>query len=283
VARRWRLIHTGDSTGARNMAVDDLLLEQVAQTAGTPVLRFYGWAPPAVSIGYNQSAAGELDLARCQREGIDVVTRPSGGRAVLHWNELTYSLLWPDNEPALAGGVSASCQRVGQSLALGLRLFGVGAELEPGDVKKRMGSFPEAARGLCFASTSRWEVKCGGKKLVGSAQRRVRGGALQHGSLLLGPEHEHLSQLMCTGNALPRTSTHLGHWVKDIEPVRLRECLVAGFEQTLGVHFEQGGLSSWEATAAAKRVDRFAAQPRSFRGTGGIAHSDPTVPAMASG
>jgi lipoate-protein ligase A len=251
------LINSGISTGAANMAVDDLLLERVSETGCSPVLRFYGWHPPAVSIGYNQSATNELDLARCRQERIDVVTRPSGGRAVLHWNELTYSLLWPDTEPALAGGISASSRNIGQSLVEGLRLFGVVADLEPGE-PMRGGSFvAKSVKGPCFASTSRWEVKCGGKKLVGSAQRRIRGGVLQHGSLLLGPEHELLGELMRTGHALPRTSTHLSRWVEDIDLAHLRVCLVEGFVRTLGVCLEHDDLSCDEVAAAAKREHRF--------------------------
>ncbi len=257
----WRLIQSGISTGADNMAVDGMLLERVAESGNPPVLRFYAWHPPAVSIGYNQSAPTELDLARCRQEGIDVVTRPSGGRAVLHWNELTYSLSWSDDEPALAGGVSASSRRVGQSLVDGLRSFGVAAELEPGESTRGGSSVVSSSKGPCFASTSRWEVKCGGKKLVGSAQRRIRGGVLQHGSVLLGPEHERLSELMHTGHALPQTSTHLSRWVDDIDLARLSASLVEGFERTLGVRLEPADLSCQETATAAERAHRFSVVP----------------------
>jgi lipoate-protein ligase A len=243
------------------MAVDGLLLERVAGSGHSPVLRFYAWHPPAVSIGYNQSALNALDLAKCRHQRIDVVTRPSGGRAVLHWNELTYSLLWPDDEPVLAGGISASSRRIGQSLVEGLRLFGVAAELEPGARTRGGSAVASSAKGPCFASTSRWEVKCGGKKLVGSAQRRIRGGVLQHGSLLLGPEHERLAELMQTRHVLPRTSTHLSRWIDDIDLARLRECLVEGFERTLGVRLEPDDLSYEETATAAKRAHRFSVEP----------------------
>jgi lipoate-protein ligase A len=258
VPRPWRLIDSGIATGALNMAIDGLLLERTA-TSESPVLRFYTWDPPAVSIGYNQTAATALDLVKCRQHGIDVVTRPSGGRAVLHWNELTYSLLWPENEP-FAGGVSESCRRIGQCLVEGLRQFGVDAVLEPGD---RPGSPPRAstaARQPCFASTSRWEVKCGGKKLIGSAQRRTRGGVLQHGSLLLGPEHLRLSELMRGGStALPRTSTYLGHWVEQIDTGALTDCLVEGFVRTMGVSMEKTTLSSEETATARERAVPFSA------------------------
>ena len=280
--RPWRLIDSGIASGALNMAIDGLLLERIA-THESPVLRFYTWHPPAVSIGYNQSAATALDLVKCRQQGIDVVTRPSGGRAVLHWNELTYSLLWPENEP-FAGGVSESCRRIGQCLVEGLRLFGVDAEIESGDRPRspsrgrprspsrdrprspsrdrpRSPSRASAtSRQPCFASTSRWEVKCGGKKLIGSAQRRTRGGVLQHGSLLLGPEHLRLAELMRDGStALPRTSTYLGHWVEDIDTGGLTDCLVEGFVRTMGVSMERTRLSSEETATAVERANRFSA------------------------
>lgn len=276
----WRLIQSGTSTGADNMAVDGLLLERVAGSDSSPVLRFYAWHPPAVSIGYNQSALKELDLAKCKHQRIDVVTRPSGGRSVLHWNELTYSLLWPDDEPVLAGGISASSHRIGQSLVEGLGLFGVAAELEPG--ARTRGGSASSAKGPCFASTSRWEVKCGGKKLVGSAQRRIRGGVLQHGSLLLGPEHERLAELMQTSHVLPHTSTHLSRWIDDIDLVRLKECLVEGFERILGVQLQPADLSYEETATAAKRAHRFSVGPPFGQATADVADSDiaGTVPGM---
>ena len=264
MSRPWRFIDYGSSTGAHNMAVDELLLERVATRA--PVLRLYGWRPPAVSIGYNQSAATELDLERCRREGIDVVARPSGGRAVLHWNELTYSLLWAEDEPTLAGDVTASCRTIGECLVAGLRLFGVEAELEQGDRARAVsgarkpGSTP-VSKGPCFASASRWEVTCGGKKLIGSAQRRTRGGALQHGSLLLGPEHLYLAALARAGGELGRTSTHLAEWVTPIDMARLTDCVVEGFSRTLGVSMRCAPLTAEEDATAAQRTQRFAAMP----------------------
>lgn len=254
------------------MAVDELLLERVATQA--PVLRLYGWQPPAISVGYNQSAAAELDLDKCRQDGIDVVVRPSGGRAVLHWNELTYSLAWADDEPALVGGISASSQTVGNCLVAGLQLYGLDAELHPGDRARATPtrtprdagagghSIPKAP---CFASTSRWEVTCGGKKLIGSAQRRTRGGALQHGSLLLGPEHLRLSEWSCFGAELEGTSTCLSRWTTPVDEVRLTECLVEGFSQTLGVRLRRTTMSAEETATAARRASRFAAGTPSGR------------------
>ena len=262
MSRPWRTIDSGLSTGAHNMAVDELLLTRVAESGGAPVLRFYTWRPPAVSIGSNQTAATELDLARCSQQGIDVVRRPSGGRAVLHWNELTYSLLWIEDEPSLAGGVSESCRRIGECLVAGLQLFGVAAELEQGD-RGRGGAAPTSAasKGPCFASTSRWEITCGGKKLVGSAQRRIRGGVLQHGSLLLGPEHLRLGDLMRTDHVLPQTSTHLACWVNHIDLEQLMESLLEGFARTLDVDLEPTALSPEETATAAQRAHRFSIAP----------------------
>lgn len=192
--RTWRLLDSGPASGADNMGVDEALARSVA-AGGSPVLRFYRWDPPAVSVGYSQDMGRELDLARCHQLGIHVVRRPTGGRAVLHWEELTYCVVCAADDPALGGAVEAANKRIGECLVAGLRRVGIPAELEragmPG--QKPRGA---AATAPCFSSAARWEVTCGGRKLVGSAQRRFSGIILQHGSLLTGPAHRNILELV---------------------------------------------------------------------------------------
>ena len=151
------------------MAVDDVLLD-AARAGGGPILRTYGWSPPAVSLGFGQRAHEAVDVHRCRELGIDVVRRPTGGRAVLHWKEITYSFHCAEGQGPAAHALPEACRILGECLAEGLRRGGVEVELAPG-------GRPGGRHGACFASASRWELTCGGRKLVGSAPAAHEGGA----------------------------------------------------------------------------------------------------------
>ncbi len=252
----WRFLDTGPASGAFNMAVDEALLEGVA--GGEPILRVYGWEPPALSFGYGQQPWREVDLDKCRAAGIEVVRRLTGGRAVLHWDELTYSVVCREGDPQCGGPISHTYRRIGEALVEGLRLFGVEAALE----RARPRALRPRERGVsepCFSSLARWEVKCGGRKLIGSAQRRVRGAILQHGSLLTGPRHRRLLDLLPQGAAggegarrLEEGSTFLGEAAAGpIDLRRLPACLAEGFGRCLGVEMRPGQLSSAEGERAA--------------------------------
>lgn len=241
------------------MAVDQALLEAVGAGRSDPVLRVYGWAPPAVSLGYGQDPRRELDLERCQDLGIEVVRRPTGGRAVLHWDELTYSVVLPEEEPRLGRSVGDIYRTIGQCLVAGLRRYGVDASLERAALRPG-GNRSAAARSPCFASTARWEVVLQGRKLVGSAQRRAEGAVLQHGSLLLGPEHERLLELLPLATSAERdaarqqlrtSSTCLRACTRrDADFEELAGCLAAGFAGCLGLELRPGGLTAAEDSRA---------------------------------
>ena len=253
----WRVIDTGAGDGAYNMAVDQVLARGVS--AG-PVLRFYDWDPPAVSCGYGQQCEREVDLAACRALGVDVVRRPTGGRAVLHWQELTYSVVCNPRDLNVGGeeGIEGAHRAIAEALAAGLRIFGAPVEVE------RTRRPVERSRGIaatspCFSSTARWELKCRGRKLVGSAQRRFRDGLLQHGSILLGPAHERLPELMQIDQtrreqwtaALRESSIDLGQCIgSQVGREDLLACLVSGFGQRLAVEMRRDELSAAEARSA---------------------------------
>ncbi len=178
--QHWRLLNTGLSDGAYNMALDQALVQSVGSGLSLPVIRFFGWAPPAVSLGYNQKVA-DLDVAACRRAGFDIVRRPTGGRAVIHQDEFTYSVIAREDDPVIGGPVLETYRRIAQGLLAGLRILGVNAEI----VRASAPGIPATASALCFAASGRYEIICEGKKLVGSAQRRINGVILQQGSLLL--------------------------------------------------------------------------------------------------
>jgi len=160
------------------MALDEAVLDAVARGDVAPTLRLYAWHPPCISSGYGQNLA-EFDRARLAADGIGLVRRPSGGRAVLHKDELTYCLCVPEGDRRVTGGVLESYRRTSDGLLEGLRRLGVPSEMAEGRKAE------DGASAACFDSPSRYELTATGRKLVGSAQWRHNGGVLQHGSVPL--------------------------------------------------------------------------------------------------
>ncbi len=248
----WRVVDTGANCGAYNMGVDQVL---AADAAESPVLRFYGWNPPAISCGWNQQPECEANIEACRALGIDVVRRPTGGRAVLHWEELTYSVACRAEALVAGGGIEATHHKIGACLAEGLRLFGAPVELA------RAGRCVGGLRsGPCFGSTARWELKCQQRKLVGSAQRRYGRRLLQHGSILLGRAHERLPQLLRIDEHVRQRwtrqvrahSTNLQACLgRPIDRTALVDCLVEGFRRQLGATMRWSALATDEERRAA--------------------------------
>ena len=176
----WRLIKHPPSRGTWNMAVDEAILEGVYNGKSQPTLRLYAWQPACLSLGYSQPFS-EVDADALSNEGWDVVRRPTGGRAILHTNEITYSVIAPDTDPRVAGSVLDSYLRLSEALLEALRLLGLSPEANEKTPKKAKGVFNP----VCFEVPSNYEITVNGKKLIGSAQARRQGGILQHGALPL--------------------------------------------------------------------------------------------------
>jgi lipoate-protein ligase A len=188
------------------MAVDEAVMAHVAKGLSPPTFRLFEWEPPSLSLGRVQSFERDVDADACERLGVDVVRRPTGGRAVLHDVEVTYSLIMSENDPALPRGMGESFSLATQGIIKGLRLLGVEAEIrgrDDGDSSGR-GATSRAVEdsaagvrtGACFDSPSWYEVVAGGRKLVGSAQARLMGVFLQHGSILIELDAEKLCRLL---------------------------------------------------------------------------------------
>ena len=176
----WRLIiEDKPRSGAANMAVDETLAESAAAGDAPPTLRFYRWQPATVSLGRHQPVA-DVDRQKIAEKGYDLVRRPTGGRAILHTDELTYSVAAPAGDPRMAGGVMDAYLLLSNGLLAGLEGVGLAAQKAAGDV--RAGRDVSAA---CFEVPSAYEITASGRKLMGSAQSRRRSYVLQHGSLPL--------------------------------------------------------------------------------------------------
>jgi len=177
---QWRLIIDPPMTGRANMEKDLELMEEVAGGECPPTLRLYRWNPPALSLGYFQDENEVADIAACRRAGIDLVRRPTGGRAVLHCDELTYSIIVPEVHPFIdRGSVLEAYRSISRGLVTALNLAGITASLTP----EKEGQ-ANLAPGSCFDTPSAYEIQVQGKKVIGSAQLRRDGILLQHGAIL---------------------------------------------------------------------------------------------------
>jgi len=220
------------------MALDHALARECA--AGKGVLRFYGWASPTVSLGRNEPARGRYDLELAEELGIEFVRRPTGGRAVLHDDEITYALVAPIGA---LGGLRATYLRINRALVDGLVKLGVRAELAAGGRIRR----PDA--GPCFQAPTPGEVTAAGEKLIGSAQARVEGALLQHGSIILRGDQGRLAHLAGdTGDRHPPATLsgilpHVGRAV-------VVDALAESMRLALGGSWSERGYRSRELDAA---------------------------------
>jgi lipoate-protein ligase A len=181
---RWRLLNTGEADGATNMAIDEAILRAVARRLAPPTLRLYAWQPPCLSLGQAQSF-GDIDWGACIAQGYAVVRRPTGGRAILHTDELTYSVIAPEDEPRVEGGIVESYRRLSEGLLEGLRLLGAPGIESHHPEAERTPANNSSFGPVCFEAPSTYEITVAGKKLIGSAQMRRGGVMLQHGTLPL--------------------------------------------------------------------------------------------------
>jgi lipoate-protein ligase A len=242
----WRLLDTPPAPGAWNMAVDEALADGV-RAGGPPVLRVYRWNPPCLSLGRNQPADG-YDRAEIARRGLDVVRRPTGGRAVLHHRELTYSVAVRDGE---LGGPRQAYAAVNRALVAGLARLGVPARLQPAGTERA----PLPSLAPCFEQPVEGEVTAAGRKLVGSAQRRDRGVLLQHGSLPLEDDQSSVAALLRADFAAKAASPILPATLADLLGTvppweRLVEALAEGWEEALGVRLRRDAPTGEEMRGA---------------------------------
>lgn len=175
----WRLLLTPPARGAWNMALDQAILEHIGRGESIPTLRLYAWEPACLSLGHAQPFS-DVDVNRLEARGWEVVRRITGGRAILHTDELTYSVIAPNDEPIIAGTVLESYNRLAQALLLAVKNLELPVEMQEGKPNDNSSSNP-----VCFEVPSTYEITVDGKKLIGSAQARKKEGVLQHGSLPL--------------------------------------------------------------------------------------------------
>lgn len=238
----WRFLDTGFADGPTNMAVDEAIQRAHAAGDAPPTLRFYRWRPACLSLGYFQGAE-QVDFARLRERGLGFVRRPTGGRAILHDRELTYSVVAREDNPRVAGGVVESYRRISAGLLAGLVRLGVPARTAPplpGEER------PHSRNAACFDVPSDYELTVDGRKIVGSAQTRRLGTILQHGTLLLAVDCVALYDLFQVRSAETRARL-----VADLEGRVVALGDVLGRE----VRFEETAAALREGFATALELD----------------------------
>ena len=255
----WRLLSYQTDTGFNNMAVDEALLRIHSQRKTPPTLRFYGWEPPALSLGYFQSLEEKVDRESCRARGIDVVRRLTGGRAILHDRELTYSLTVREELNLLDSSIVKSYREISQGLVKGLKKLDIPVSLTP---HQRGQKAPRGDSAACFDTPSWYEVVIDGKKLIGSAQTRKWDTLLQHGSLPLTLDADLIFDLFKIDNERRRKklkrfflkhSTGLyQHTEKKYSPETLEKYLVRGLSEHFAVEIRPGSLTEGERQLAAE-------------------------------
>ncbi len=258
------------------MAIDEAILESIGDGSSSPTLRLYAWEPPCLSLGYAQPVA-DVDLTRLDAAGWDLVRRPTGGRAILHTDELTYSLAAPPAEPRVAGTLLESYRRLAQALLAALGLLGVPVEIQ----ERRADAEAGNANPVCFEVPSTYEITSGGRKLIGSAQARRREGVLQHGTLPLQGDLARIVQVLkfpdedsrrrAAERLLGKACTVESILGRPVSWEQAARAFIAAFEQTLNLELVEGKLTAAELDRAEELADKKYAHPER---TGGMESSN---------
>ena len=262
----WRLLHTPPAVGAWNMAVDEAILKQVIVGNAPPTLRLYRWDPPCLSLGYAQPAS-DVDHQALAANGWQLVRRATGGRAILHTDELTYSICGLGSNPILAGDILTSYRRLSEAILLALEMIGLQVKALP----KEDGPKGPQTDPVCFEVPSNYEITADGKKLVGSAQARRKDGVLQHGSLPLYGDLTRITRALvfeteaqrtqAAQRLLERATTAQSVTGAKVSWDQAAESFGRAFSEKLGIQFKPGDLSEEEMTQADELVASKYANP----------------------
>ena len=254
----WRLLVTAPARGAWNMAVDEAILEHIGSHDSLPTLRVYAWEPACLSLGHAQPFS-DVDIDRLTARGWEVVRRPTGGRAILHTDELTYSVIAPNDEPNVAGTVLESYNRLAQALLVAVKNLKLPVEMKEG--KTNGNSTPNP---ICFEVPSTYEITVNGKKLIGSAQARKKEGVLQHGSLPLTGDLARICQALVFENEsareeasqrlLARAATVESALGRAVSWEDAAQAFIYAFGMQLGLSLKRGELSESETKRADELV-----------------------------
>lgn len=242
---KWYFINSGPCSASFNMALDEALLDWHSDGSIPPVIRFYEWNPATLSIGYFQQAARDIDLEAVKQQGLGFVRRPTGGRAVLHDQELTYSIIVTEEYPNMPKTVTEAYRVLSEGILLGFQNLGLDAYFSVPDTEEKQADLKKPKSAVCFDAPSWYELVVEGKKVAGSAQTRQKGVILQHGAILLDLDAEKLLSVFRFSSEeakqkmrdkLPEKAVAMNQFVET--PFTIPQCVEAfktGFEKALHI------------------------------------------------
>lgn len=262
--QQWRFVRTDACSAAENMAVDEAIMTACSEGKVPPTLRFYTWEPATLSIGYFQKAQEEVDFDALNQRKLGFVRRPTGGRAVLHDQELTYSMIVPESYPGLPMNVTEAYRVLSIGLLEGFRKLGLDAKMARLDEEGT--KFAAASSAACFDSPSWYELVVEGRKVAGSAQMRQQGVVLQHGSILLEHDVDLLFDLLqfpservkrrlkqaFHGKAVAINELLRASGQSEVQLAQVEKAFYEGFELGMGAQLQTESLTPYEQTLAAE-------------------------------
>lgn len=258
---KCRFIDTGFNAAYGNMAIDEAILSCCKE----PALRVYQWSSPSISVGYNQAVRKEINIEKCKENSIDIVRRVTGGKAVLHDKEITYSLILPEGAIALPQDVAESYKIIANALVFALQKIGVKAQIKQQPEK--------VATPICFNSQNWYELTVNEKKISGSAQRRLQGKILQHGPILMDFDFEKNAVLFISNDSkelaenLRKKITSIKHELGiDISYKEMVDAVKYGFQKNFKMNFFDDALTKEEIELSKKlRNEKYSLSSWNFR------------------
>lgn len=273
---KWRYLVTPPMSPEMNMAIDEAILSLHSQGKVPPTVRFYTWNPATLSIGYFQKMEKEINIEEVKRRGLGLVRRPTGGRAVLHDAELTYSVIVSEDHPQMPKSVTEAYKVISMGLLHGFQKLGLQAEMVSLASEEEKAKYNSPGSSACFDSPSWYELVVEGKKVAGSAQTRQKGVILQHGSILLDMDVDLLFSLLTFPSE--RVKERMMNSFKQkavtinevsVKPISLEEAIEAfyhGFAEGLGIELVAMDLTDEEQQLANELAEnRYSTNEWNFR------------------
>ncbi len=266
--KTWRFINSGLCSASYNMALDEAIAASVRKGDSPPTLRLYAWDRPSVSLGCFQKTR-DVNIEYCQNRDIPIVRRPTGGRAILHSKELTYSFSAKTDNELFSKGIFDSYKKISAALHLALSKIGLSAESRlirenhQLSIANRQSKSP-----LCFQSASYGEITINKRKVVGSAQKRWSDGLLQQGSVPYSIEESEIQKIfrIQSPKDIKVAMAGLKDMIPDLNDKEFREIIKASFEKTFDIQFISALPSQEEAALALKlESEKYRAPEWNFR------------------
>jgi lipoate-protein ligase A len=252
----WRFIDSGNGSPSFNMALDEALLDWHSEGKIPPVIRFYGWDPATLSVGYFQKVEKEINMDAVKAHRLGFVRRPTGGRGVLHEHELTYSVIVSEDHPEMPKSVTEAYRVISEGILKGFHQLGLEAYFAVPKTDEERNALKNPRSAVCFDAPSWYELVVEGRKVAGSAQTRQKGVILQHGSILLDLDEEKLFSLFKYPNErvkdrMKKAFKSKAVAINEISPRRItldeaKEAFYKGFAEGLNIELEPYQLTEEE-------------------------------------